>query len=46
MLFELWVSVALLGIWSCLGVLYSNSRKASSQMADIVRLLSEIAARR
>ena len=31
MMFETWVSVALLGLWSCVGVLYNNSRKASRQ---------------
>jgi hypothetical protein len=45
MLFELWVSVALLGLWSCVGVIYRNSRRASQQMDDVVRLLADIAAR-
>jgi hypothetical protein len=44
-MFETWVSVALLGLWSCVGVLYRNSRKASGQMDEIVRLLKEIAAK-
>jgi hypothetical protein len=45
MLFELWVSLALLGLWSCVGVIYRNSRRASRQMDDVVRLLTDIAAR-
>lgn len=43
-MFEAWVSIALLGLWSCVGVIYTNSRKASRQMDEIVRLLKEIAA--
>lgn len=39
----MWVSVALLGLWSCVGVMYANSRKASKQLDEIVRLLKEIA---
>ncbi|HUF46513.1 MAG TPA: hypothetical protein VMM93_01795 [Vicinamibacterales bacterium] len=42
-MFELWVSVALLGVWSCIGVFYNNSRKASKQMDEVVKLLAEIA---
>jgi len=42
MLFELWVSIALLGLWSCVGVIYNNSRKASRQVDEIVRLLGAI----
>jgi hypothetical protein len=45
MLFEMWVSLALLGLWSCVGVIYRNSRRASQQMDDVVRLLTDIAAR-
>lgn len=45
MMFELWVSVALLGLWSCVGVIYNNSRKASKQMDEAVKLLAEIAAK-
>jgi hypothetical protein len=45
-MFELWVSVALLGLWSCVGVLYRNSRKSSNQMDEIVRLLTAIADRK
>lgn len=45
-MFELWVSVALLGVWSCVGVIYNNSRKASKQMDEAVKLLAEIAAKR
>lgn len=43
MLFEIWVSVALLGLWSCVGVIYNNSRKASRQIDEVVRLLAAIA---
>ena len=42
-MFELWVSIALLGLWSCVGVFYRNSRKASRQLDEIVRLLGAIA---
>jgi hypothetical protein len=45
-MYELWVSVALLGLWSCVGVIYHNSRKASRQMDEVVRLLAEIVAQR
>ena len=43
-LFEIWGRVALLGLWSCVGVMYRNSRKASGQMDEIVALLKQIAA--
>ena len=45
-MFHIWVSVALLGLWSCVGVIYRNSRKASRQLDDIVKLLAEIAAKK
>jgi hypothetical protein len=45
-MFEIWVSVALLGLWSCVGVIYRNSRKASRQMDEIVALLREIAGKK
>lgn len=45
-MFELWVSVALLGLWSCVGVMYVNSKKIATQMDEIVRLLREAAGRR
>lgn len=45
-MYEIWVSIALLGLWSCVGVMYNNSRKASRQLDEIVRLLTEIAARK
>jgi hypothetical protein len=41
--FEVWTGLALLGLWSCVGVIYRNSRKASGQMDEIVRLLGVIA---
>ena len=44
-MFELWVGVALLGLWSCVGVMYRNSRKASGQLDKIVALLARIAAK-
>ena len=40
-MFELWVSIALLGLWSCVGVMYVNSKKASRQLDEIIRLLNE-----
>ncbi len=45
-MFEIWVSIALLGLWSCVGVIYSNSRKASKQLDEIVRLLGVISDRK
>jgi hypothetical protein len=42
-MFYLWVSIALLGLWSCVGVMYNNSRKASRQLDEIVGLLTRIA---
>ena len=42
-MFEIWVSVALLGLWSCVGVIYNNSRKTTRQFDEVVRLLSVIA---
>jgi hypothetical protein len=45
-MFEIWVSVALLGLWSCVGVMYRNSRKASRQMDETIVLLKAIAAKR
>jgi hypothetical protein len=44
-MFEIWVSLALLGLWSCVGVIYNNSRKASRQVDEIVRLLRVLAAK-
>jgi len=43
--FEMWVGLALLGLWSCVGVIYRNSRKTSVQMDEVVRLLGVIANR-
>jgi hypothetical protein len=45
-MFELWVSLALLGIWSCVGVMYVNSKKTVKQLNEVTRLLAEIAARK
>lgn len=44
-MFEIWVSIALLGLWSCVGVIYRNNRKTALQMDDVVRLLAQIAAK-
>lgn len=44
-MFQLWVGVALLGLWGCVGVIYNNSRKASRQFDEVVRLLAVIAAK-
>ena len=45
-MFEIWVSIALLGLWSCVGVIYRNSRKESLQLDEVVRLLSAIVAKK
>ena len=45
-MYQLWVSIALLGLWSCVGVIYNNSRKSSRQLDEIVGLLKEIAAKK
>ena len=42
-MFEIWVSVALLGLWSSVGVIYRNSKRASDQLGEAVRLLGRIA---
>ena len=42
-MFNIWASIALLGLWSCVGVIYRNSRKASRQLDEVVRLLTIIA---
>ena len=44
-MFELWVSLALLGLWSCIGVMYVVSTKMSRQMDEVVKLLKEIASK-
>ena len=43
-MYEVWVSIALLGLWSCVGTIYRNSRNASRQLDEIVRLMKDIAA--
>ena len=45
-MFEVWASIALFGLWSCVGVIYKNSRKASRQLDEVVKLLAEIAAKK
>ena len=42
-MFNIWASIALLGLWSCVGVIYRNSRRASRQLDEVVRLLTVIA---
>jgi hypothetical protein len=42
-MFEIWASIALLGLWSCVGVIYNNSRKSLKQLDEVVRLLTVIA---
>ena len=42
-MFEIWVSVALLGLWSSVGVIYRNSKRTSDQLDKAVRLLGRIA---
>jgi hypothetical protein len=44
-MFELWVGIALLGLWSCVGVIYQNSRKTAKQLDEVVKLLGQIAAK-
>ena len=39
MLFEIWVAVSLLGVWSCVGVMYKNSRRVTKQLDQIISLL-------
>ena len=45
MYFEVWVSLALLGIFSCVSVMYSTSRKNTEHLREVVKLLSKIAER-
>lgn len=44
-MFEVWVSVALLGLWSCVGVMYRNGKTTAKQLDEVVRLLGQIAAK-
>ena len=41
-MFEIWVSIALLGLWSCIGVIYKNSRKNTKQFEKIISLLEKV----
>ncbi len=43
MYFEVWVSLALLGIFSCVSAIYTNGRKNTAQLQEMVKLLSRIA---
>jgi hypothetical protein len=45
-MFEVWVSIALLGLWELRWSDLQHSRKASRQLDEVVRLLAEIAAKR
>jgi hypothetical protein len=38
-MYEAWVCVALLGIWSCLGVLLKATKKRTKQLDDIIAKL-------
>ena len=38
MLFEIWVSVVLLGILSCVSTIFANSRKETRKLDEIVAL--------
>ena len=42
-MFGIWVSLALLGIFSCVSVIYRNSQRNTAQLQEIVELLQEIA---
>ncbi len=44
-MFEIWVSVALLGIWSCVGVMYSNSKSLVKKLDEAIRILEQMATR-
>jgi hypothetical protein len=46
MLFEIWVSVVLLGIFSCVSTIFANSRKDTRKLDEIVALLRQIAEKR
>jgi hypothetical protein len=43
MMVEMWASVALLGLWSCVGVICINSRKASRQLNEVVTPVTVVA---
>jgi hypothetical protein len=45
-MFEIWVSIALLGIFSCISTLYVNSRKDIKKQDEIITLLRQIAAQK
>jgi len=40
-LFTIWVSVSLFGLWSCVGVIYRNSKKNTRQFERMIDLLSQ-----
>lgn len=44
--FWIWVCLSLLGLWSCVGVIYRNSRKTTQQIDEIIALLKQIADRK
>ena len=43
---SIWVAIALLGIWTCVGVSYRNSRTNVQQFDRIIALLEEARERR
>jgi hypothetical protein len=45
-MFEIWVSIALLGIFSCVSTIYVNSRKDTKKIDEIIKLLRQIAEHR
>ena len=45
-MFEIWVSIALLGIFSCVSTIFVNSRKNTRKLDEITTLLRQIAEKR
>jgi hypothetical protein len=45
-MFEIWVSVALLGIFSCISTIYVNSRSNTKKLDEIIGLLRQVAEKR
>ena len=43
MWFEIWVSIALLGLWSCVGVMYRRGKQTTQQLDKIISLLEATA---
>ena len=40
--FMIWVAVALLGLWSCVGVLLRASKKNEARLDKIIELLRDL----